>query len=255
MIKSVHAQSQSIPTPSVPEFTVKLVDHSYDVPPVTTSTTNPYNNKTTTTTIPSYRIRNVTIDLTIVNQPYPASINGNASFVYYDVQLKGHFGQGWTELFQYYDNSPVQSNSQYTVISLPDNYQVGDQIDIQVQAAIGYKIVTYIAHPPEPNVYTESVDFQHASSDWSPTQTFTIPASSASASPTSTPTIPEASYFAIEIYVLILLGSLIIAYVNTSKPKAPKKKCPAGLKVYPLVFQSNASQSTQRLFSTSFSIT
>ena len=36
--------------PSVPEFNVSLADHSYDVAPVTTSTTNPYNNKTTTTT-------------------------------------------------------------------------------------------------------------------------------------------------------------------------------------------------------------
>ena len=126
MIKPAFAQS--IPTPTVPEFTVKLADHSYDVPPVTTSTTNPYNNKTTTTTIPSYHVRNLTIDLTIVNQPYPVIINGNASFVYYDVRTKGHFGQDWTELFPYYSNSPVQSNSQYTVISLPANYQVGDQI-------------------------------------------------------------------------------------------------------------------------------
>jgi hypothetical protein len=176
----------TIPTPSIPEFTVSLGDHSYDVPAKTTSTTNPYTGKTITTTTPSYYVRNITIDLTIANQPYPAIINGNESFVYYDVRIKGHFGQDWMELYPYYGNSPIQSNSNYTVVSLPSSYQVGDQIDIQVQAAIGYKIVTLIGHPPMPNVYTESVDFQHASSDWSPTQTFTMPATSAFVSQTPT---------------------------------------------------------------------
>lgn len=201
--------AQSIPTPSVPQFTIQLADHSYDTPPVTSSTTNPYNNKTTTTTIPSYHIRNITIDLTIVNQPYPKIINGNASFVYYDVRIKPHFGQDWTELYQYYGNSPVQSNSQVTVISLSANYQVGDQIDIQVQAAIGYKIVTLIGHPPMPNVYTESVDFQHTSSDWSPTQTLTIGASSNS--PTPTATVPELSWLAIVPLLLSLFAGTVIA--------------------------------------------
>ncbi len=187
------------------------------MPPVTTSTTNPFNNKTTTTTIPSYLVRNITIDLTIVNQPYPAIINGNASFVYYDVQIKGHFGQDWTELFPYYNNSPVQSNSQYTVISLPDNYQVGDQIDIQVQAAIGYKIITLIGHPPEPNVYTTSVDFQHASSDWSPTQTFTVPATSLSPSPTKTPNVPEFPPLAILPFILFTLSIAFVLKLKKSK--------------------------------------
>jgi hypothetical protein len=34
LIKPACAQSQSIPTPSVPEFSVKLADHSYDVPAI-----------------------------------------------------------------------------------------------------------------------------------------------------------------------------------------------------------------------------
>jgi hypothetical protein len=176
------ANAQSIPKPSVPEFTAKLADHSYTVPPIPpttpTYTIDPYSGKQVVQKqgspgIPSYFVKNITIDLTIVNQPYPSMINGNASFVFFNVRLKGHFGKDWTELFPYYSNSPVQSNTQYTVISLPANYRVGDQIDFQVQAAIGYKIVTYIGHPPM-DVYTESVDFQHSSSNWSPTQTFTM---------------------------------------------------------------------------------
>jgi hypothetical protein len=209
---SVIAESP-IPKPSVPQFSVSLADHSYDTPPVTTSTTNPYNNKTTTTTIPSYHVRNITIDLTINNQPYPKTINGNASFVYFNVRIKPHFGQDWTELFQYYGNSPVQSNSQSTVISLPANYQVEDKIDIQVQAAIGYKIVTYIGHSM-PNVYTESVDFQHTSSDWSPTQTFTMPATSDFLSPT--PTVPELSWLAI---LPLFVSILAVIVIRLRKPK------------------------------------
>lgn len=199
------ANAQSIPVPSVPKFTLRLADHSYEVPSTTISTFNPYNNQTATTTIPGYHMTNITIDLDIVNQPYPAIINGNASFVYYDVRIKGHFGQEWTELFPYYSNSPIQSNSQDTIISLPANYQVGDQIDVQVQAAIGYKIITYIGHPPQPNVYTESIDFQHASSDWSPTQTFNMPATSNFPSPTSA--VPEFP----SITVLTFLSASLLA--------------------------------------------
>jgi hypothetical protein len=188
MVGSVLAQS--IPKPSVPEFTAQLADHSYDVPATTTTTTNPYNGEVITNTEPGYHVQNRTIDLTIENQPYPAIINGNESFVYFNVRIKGHFGQDWTELYPYYSDSPVQSkDSEYTVISIPNNYQVGDQIDIQVQAAIGYKIVTLIGHPPIPNVYTRSVSFQHTSSDWSNTQTITIEEiPTPSPEPQSTPT-------------------------------------------------------------------
>jgi hypothetical protein len=101
------------------------------------------------------------------------------------------------------------------VISLPANYQVGDQIDIQVQAAIGYKIVTLIGHPPLPNVYTESVDFQHSSSDWSPTQTFTMPTTFASPSPT--PTVPEFSWLAIlPFFVSVFLVAVYFKHRRTT---------------------------------------
>ncbi len=216
------ASAQSIPKPSVPEFTAKLADHSYTVPPIPpttpTYTIDPYSGKQVVKNqgspgIPSYYVKNITIDLTIVNQPYPSMINGNASFVFFNVRFRGHFGQDWTEIFQYYSNSPVQSNAQYTVISLPANYRVGDQIDFQVQAAIGYKIITYIGHPPL-DVYTESIDFQHSSSDWSPAQTVTIPANSDS--PTTTPYItssptPSVPEFPSWTIFLLLIISVAVA--------------------------------------------
>lgn len=54
MVESTSAQS--ISKLSAPEFTIELVDESYDVPPTTKSTTNYYTNETTTTTIPGYHV-------------------------------------------------------------------------------------------------------------------------------------------------------------------------------------------------------
>ena len=95
-----------------------------------------------------------------MNQPYPSIINGNTTSLYYDIRIKGHFGQNWNQLYPdtylYNNPLPVQSSSQYTVISLPANYQVGDEIDIQVEAILGYGVTIAIGHPPIPNVYTYS---------------------------------------------------------------------------------------------------
>ena len=107
MAKSIAAQS--IPKPSVPEFTIQLADHSYDVLPTTTTVTGPYSGKTITTTTAGYHAQNITIDLTIVSQSYSSTINGNTSYVYFNMRIKGHFEQYWKELCPYYDKSPIQS--------------------------------------------------------------------------------------------------------------------------------------------------
>ena len=93
MVKPTFAQS--IPKPSVPQFTVNLADHGYDVPPSVTSTTDPYNGKTTTTTFPGYHYQNITVDVTIENQPFPATIDGNTSNLYYNLRTKPQFGENW----------------------------------------------------------------------------------------------------------------------------------------------------------------
>jgi hypothetical protein len=59
MVGSVFAQS--IQTPSVPEFTVKLVAHPYDVPPTTTTTIDQYTGQEIVTTIPGYHVENKSI--------------------------------------------------------------------------------------------------------------------------------------------------------------------------------------------------
>jgi hypothetical protein len=60
---SVHAASK----PSVPQFTLKCVDKSYNVPP--TQTTDPYTG--TPITQPGYCVENKVVEITIKNQNYP----------------------------------------------------------------------------------------------------------------------------------------------------------------------------------------
>jgi hypothetical protein len=51
----------------VPEFTLRYVDNSYNVPPTTTSTIDPYTGEVTTTTIPAYHVKNKTVEVMIKN--------------------------------------------------------------------------------------------------------------------------------------------------------------------------------------------
>jgi hypothetical protein len=180
------ASSDSISTPSVPEFTLNYADHSYEVPSTTSPTFNPCNNQTTITTIPGYHVRNLTIDLTIKNQPIPPTIDGNTSYLLFWIRLKGHYGNGTDWIYPYSDaiNAyPRQSNSNYTVISLPTSYsyganteslqslQTGDKIDFQVRAILAYGYnYSLNAFLPVYSYNYESV----ATSDWSNTQTLTI---------------------------------------------------------------------------------
>jgi hypothetical protein len=65
------SSAQSIPKPSVPEFSVKLVAHPYDVPPKTTTTIDQYTGEETTTTQPGYRVENKSIEVTITSPLRP----------------------------------------------------------------------------------------------------------------------------------------------------------------------------------------
>lgn len=194
--------AQTIPKPSVPEFTLKYADHSYDVPPTSTSSFNPYNNQTTTTTEPGYHVENLTIDITIRNQPIPSTIDGNKSYLLFEIRYKGHYGNGtdWTYPFGTFYSCPTQSDSDYTVISLATSYnygvntesplldlQNGDKIDFQIMAILAYGYnYSMSAVVPLYSYDYESV----ATSDWSSTQTITIgePTVTSDVGRTSTPT-------------------------------------------------------------------
>ena len=188
------ACAQSIPTPSVPEFTIKYVDNSYDVPP--TYEINQYTGQNVTIQA-GYHVENRTLVFTIKNQsftPYNDS-SGNHVALYYYFRYKGPYGNDWSyypDLSRSYGPyvgvfpNVAASDSDYSIISIPlssyinypdDNPEipVGAQAQFQVQTIIGY-ITTSENGWTAGNFY----GFTGEKSDWSNTQTVTIGESTAS---------------------------------------------------------------------------
>jgi hypothetical protein len=234
------ACAQSIPTPSVPEFSLKYVDNSYEVPPTSpTYTTDPYTGKQklVNSGYPSYHVDNRTIELWIKNQPYTNSVGLTTYHIYYDVRLKGHFEQNWFEnkgnavvlelasmpftfnstvtTSEYISNSvPLATSSNYTVLSFNGNLDVGAQEDFQVKALIGHDSKFWSA--PKSWFFEVHGDYEPAiafdnESDWSPTQTFTAP----------TPT-PNGSFYGLNSTALTAIISVVVIIATVS----------AGLLVY-----------------------
>ena len=199
MIKS--ATAQTIPKPSVPQFTVDLSDNSY-------------------------------VAVSIKNQPYYPYVDPNTGYTmqfFYNIRIKNHFEpNNWTELFspEYY---PTMSDSEYTNFSIPIegsmplpvtpqiHYSIplGNQTDIQVQALIGVvnrKLVLPDSQrggfPSAPYV------FNGTESGWSNTQTITISANSPS--PTL---VPEFSWLVLLPLLLFLIS--VAALVRHRQVKKP----------------------------------
>ncbi len=236
MISSVFAQS--IPKPIVPEFTVALVDSSYDVP--TTYSIDPYTGENVTHA--GYRVESRTIEIRIKNKPFTPFLikNGPNTYTvqfYYNLRFKGHFDQEWREAYNPNVNGYVGRDSGLeTVISLQGDYSSTEglkltpdsarfyatfppnaQVDFQVEAMIGY-IHHVVAMPFSSDVFEGEI------SGWSETQTLTIEASqtpSPEPKPTSTPTTTPApnpkELNLVEIAILILLiaiAALIVVLIG-----------------------------------------
>jgi len=172
--------------PSVPQFSVKLVDYSYEVYPV--PTTDPY---TGPITIPGYRVENKTIEVTIKNQlftPYTDE-DGHKINLYYIIQFKGHYEEWQSyESYSYSGTRLVQSDSSYTIYSMPtDKYAYGSKLDFRVQAVIGYdEYVEYTSEQqadiwnsnPMSHMILSLLDgytrFVEITSNWGGVQTITI---------------------------------------------------------------------------------
>ncbi len=225
------ANAQAIPKPDVPEFSLRYVDRSYDVPPTTTTTTNPYTGENTTkTTKEGYHVTKQTVEFTIVNQPYIKNANTTgywASGLFYNFRFKGHYENesNWkTEPAPsgHFDIYYQASNGNETIISLTlqdmaANYylegfpKIGDQIDFQVQALVGHE-----------RQLDTAIAFSGEKSDWSPTQTIKI-GETASTSPTPTapmptintgPHMPEIESFLTSVlYVALILLAAVITLV------------------------------------------
>jgi hypothetical protein len=205
---------------SVPEFTLQYVDYSYDVPPKTTTTTDPYTNETITTTVPGRHVENKTIEVTI---------NNNIGASYYNFRYKGHYEDEWS-YYPFDPNSSLPyflsdsysvpykaSTSDYTVAALPSFFfkdvPEGGEVDVQVQALFGdFRAVPYghIIPLPAP---TYDFYFEGTTSDWSNTQTIKVGEShTPTPSPATTPS-PTNYTAAQPTEQEIILGAVIVAAV------------------------------------------
>lgn len=174
----VHAQT--IPEPSVPEFTVQITTHSIDTP--TTHSTDPYTGETKTS--PGSHTETKTLDIKITNQPFtPFESYGTENQVLYNIRYKGHYEDenSWKQLYHDYGFPAQNQSSDYTTFSF---YTDGDSaylttfnsemrvhgtVDFQVKAMIGQ--VTW----SKDSLGSDCYSFFGKESAWSPTETFAFP--------------------------------------------------------------------------------
>lgn len=187
-----------MPKPSVPEFIVKFVDYSYDVPP--TYGIDQYTGETAITKQGEHII-NRTLEFTIKNQPFTCyeDSEGKEIELCFNFRFKGYYGSEWS----YYPFKPdgyssipygmltgastpklSQSNTEYTSISInldvllaissgykgSHTYPSGGQMDFQAQALIGY-----ISYEATGLIAGSHYILSGETSDWSETQTITLP--------------------------------------------------------------------------------
>lgn len=179
-------QAASASSPQVPQFTIQLVSHPYDVPAVTSASIDKYTGKEIVTTTPGYHVENKSIEVTITNQQVaPNTDNQNhTDSIYYNIRVKGHFAENWEwkELFSPCEiqnaregiswcanPSPIQSSSEKTVIACSADYPEDAKIDFQVQALYGYFTKYYPIIADAYGWY-----FSGEASDWSSTQTIAM---------------------------------------------------------------------------------
>jgi len=180
--------NQTIPTPTVPEFTITLTNHSSDTP--TTYSTDPFTGQTITH--PGVHYEWQTLDITIKHQPFTpirASTDHGTRVteLQYNVRYRGHFAQDW---FPFGPSSYIVQNStlEYTVVSFvlegrgippselyPNSVSLrglllpaNATVDFQVEALNGYFYKTM------PGILGSWI-FIGKESDWSEIQTLTIP--------------------------------------------------------------------------------
>ena len=193
-------------SPLVPEFIIQLVAYPYDVASTTITKTDPYTGKQTNVTTLGYHVENRSIEIVIKNQqfiPYTDEEEHEIN-LYYDVRIKGHFEENWKNIYSKYEGShPVQSNSEYTILSLPANYPDGGLVDFQVEAITGYYYDVLAGRPILPLNELGYVK----TSGWSNTQTLTI---------NFTETIPEFPAYTI-LPMFLSFSIAVIVFKNKIK--------------------------------------
>ncbi|MCW3984740.1 MAG: hypothetical protein NWE96_12245 [Candidatus Bathyarchaeota archaeon] len=189
-IMSETTNAQSIPNLSPPQFTVKFVDRSYDVPVTTWTTTDAFTGQQVTKSSGGNYVENRTIDVVVTNQPFaPITLdNGTIIQLYYSVRTKGHF-EDWSIVWSdgRTTKTVLASNPESTTIItliLDSSFNVpnGGKEDFQVKAVAGY----YDKPKTLSDLYFGGTFHNLTESDWTDTQTITIGQTSA-----PSPSVPE----------------------------------------------------------------
>jgi hypothetical protein len=164
-----------------------------------------------------YHVQNRTIEVRIRNQPFSKyQSNGQIVDYYLNIRTKGHYAKDWIEIYSPERGFLTQSSSESTIVtySLDDNVfpfwdninQTGGQVDFQVQALIGSVHRIQNGSQTDPLLMFPWI-FEGQTSEWSSTQTITIPETSPS------PSVPEFPATAI----LLLLVAVPLAVVLLRK--------------------------------------
>ena len=194
MVKPTFAQ---IPTPSVPEFTVKFVG-TFPIP-------------LTGYTLPS-------VNITIKNQPFTpyTDQHGNKINLYYIIQWKENSSNSWQQT-----QIPLnESNYNYTTTNLglirSGAPPPSGQIDFQVEAVIGY--ISYIQGSVPQGEYIPPT-YTGEFSGWSNTQSITVtnnsPSSSSPANTSSYAPLSLTIYVVLILIAILLAGLVIVLYEKT----------------------------------------
>ena len=220
------SSAQTVPKPLVPEFTIRPVGPSFDIPPTYSFNSSSglfYVNE-------GYHFEYSTVEIIIKNQAFPNQTD--IDHLFYNVRLKPHNypDSYWNELFKpNWNGFPVQTSSNFTIIPIAAEgatelqYQIptGATTDIQVEAMIGH-IGRNNTITPYPYPYV----FFGETSGWSSTQTINLPpkepifVSSPTPSPIVTapanrnaPHLEPIDYLVPIVAILaIIVGTLILFY-------------------------------------------
>mgnify|MGYP000910645787 CR=1 FL=1 len=219
--------------PSIPQFTLKPVDQSYDVP--ITYSIDPLTGENITHE--GYHVKKQAIDITIKNQHY---FNTQYKLLY-NVRVKNHFGSDWVELYSPFGDCgpkyPSPSSSDYTVLQYHWDYGSDVQLDFQVRALVGHYYEKSIPDHPLAGVFPAYDTVE--SSGWSGTQTFSFndtslptPTTAPSATPndattpqditgSETATVPSLDWVQLTILALlaVIAATLLVIAVTYLRRK------------------------------------
>ena len=175
-LSMVNPVSSEITKPSTPQFTVKFENGTTYQPAI--YSIDPYTGRNVTISPVKYG-QWADILLTMTNQPFTPYQNSNGTWIqlYYCIDEKGHFSDNWQAVAPLGDDpsnngyAPQRTNYNSTGAEFMGyNFEPNSKVDFRVQAMIGYF--------KDSNIYTTARPaqvFVGQTSDWSATQTVTIP--------------------------------------------------------------------------------